>query len=41
MVRFLSEVTGKHPSRILTDEYEDAIQSVETYTSNQVDKEAA
>lgn len=36
MVRFLSEVIGKHPSRLLADEFEDAIQSVETYTSNQV-----
>lgn len=36
MVRFLSEVVGKHPSRLLEDEFEDAIQSVETYTSNQV-----
>lgn len=34
MVRFLSEVIGKHPSRLLEDEVEDAIQSVETYTSN-------
>lgn len=36
MVRFLSEVVGKHPSRILAEEYEDAINSVETYTSNEV-----
>lgn len=36
MVRFLSEVIGKHPSRLLETEFEDAIQSVETYTSNQV-----
>lgn len=38
MVRFLNEVVGKHPSRILEDEFDDAINSVETYTSNQVDK---
>jgi hypothetical protein len=36
MVRFLTEVIGKHPSRILGDEYDDAIQSVETYTSNTI-----
>lgn len=36
MVRFLSEVVGKHPSRLAEDEVEDAIQSVETYTSNSV-----
>lgn len=36
MVRFLSEVIGKHPSRLLEGEVEDAIQSVETYTSTQV-----
>lgn len=38
MVRFLSEVVGKHPSRILSDEFEDAIQSVETYTSKGVNE---
>lgn len=38
MVRFLSEVIGKHPSRLLEEEVDDAIQSVETYTSKQVDK---
>lgn len=32
MVRFLSEVVGKHPSRLLAEEFEDAINSVETYT---------
>lgn len=37
MVRFLSEVIGKHPSRLLIDEFEDAINSVETYTSNAID----
>lgn len=36
MVRFLSEVVGKHPSRILADEFDDAIQSVETYTSEAI-----
>lgn len=36
MVRFLSEVIGKHPSRLLDDEFEDAKQSVETYTSNRI-----
>lgn len=39
MVRFLSEVVGKHPSRLLADEFDDAIQSVETYTSAQVKEE--
>lgn len=32
MVRFLSEVIGKHPSRLTEDEVEDAVQSVETYS---------
>lgn len=36
MVRFLSEVIGKHPSRLQAEEFDDAIQSVETYTSNKV-----
>jgi hypothetical protein len=36
MVRFLTEVVGKHPSRILADEFDDAIQSVETYTQQAV-----
>lgn len=36
MVRFLSEVTGKHPSRLLEEEFEDAIQSIETYTQTAV-----
>lgn len=36
MVRFLTEVTGKHPSRLTADEYEDAIQAVETFTKEQV-----
>lgn len=40
MVRFLSEVIGKHPSRILAEEFDDAIQSVETYTSNQIEETA-
>jgi hypothetical protein len=39
MVRFISEVVGKHPSRILVDEFDDAIQAVETYTSNAVEGE--
>lgn len=39
MVRFLTEVVGKHPSRILEDEFEDAIQSVETYTAAEVKSE--
>lgn len=38
MVRFLSEVVGKHPSRILADEFEDAINSVETYTSIEINE---
>lgn len=33
LVRFLAEVTGKHPSRILVDEFEDALAAVEIYTS--------
>lgn len=40
MVRFLSEVVGKHPSRILADEFDDAIQTVETYTSDQISSNA-
>lgn len=36
MVRFLSEVVGKHPSRLQAEELEDAIQSIETYTSNSI-----
>ncbi len=40
MVRFLSEIVGKHPGRLLADEFEDAINSVETYTSNQVEESA-
>lgn len=40
MVRFLNEIVGKHPSRILADEFDDAINSVETYTSKQVDNES-
>lgn len=39
MVRFLSEIIGKHPSRLTVDEFEDAIQSVETYTSNTIKEE--
>lgn len=37
MVRFLSEVVGKHPSRILADEFDDAVASVEAYTSKVID----
>lgn len=37
MVRFLSEIVGKHPSRILEDEFDDAINSVETYTSSKIE----
>lgn len=33
LVRFLNEVIGKHPSRILEDEFYDAINSVEAYIS--------
>lgn len=36
MVRFLSEVVGKHPSRLTEEEYEDAIQAIETFTKVQV-----
>jgi hypothetical protein len=39
MVRFLTEVVGKHPSRISIDEFDDAIQSVETYTKVQVNED--
>lgn len=39
MVRFLSEVVGKHPARILANEFEDAIQSVETYTANNLQEQ--
>lgn len=38
MVRFLSEVIGKHPSRLMESEVEDAVQSVETYTSNKINE---
>lgn len=31
MVRFLSEVTGKHPNRLLENEFDDSISAVETY----------
>lgn len=31
ITRFLSEVVGKHPSRILSEEFDDAIASVESY----------
>lgn len=37
MVRFLSEVIGKHPSRLLADEFDDAINSVETYTASTIE----
>lgn len=37
MVRFLSEIIGKHPSRLLEDEFEDAVQAIETYTSSSID----
>lgn len=36
MIRFLNEVTGKHPSRLGSDEYEDAIQAIESYTKEAV-----
>lgn len=32
MVRFLAEIVGKHPNRILESEFDDAIASVESYT---------
>lgn len=41
LVRFLSEVIGKHPNRVLETEFDDAIAAVEAYTSNQIDKEVA
>jgi len=36
LVRFLSEIAGKHPNRILESEVEDVIASIETYTSHNV-----
>lgn len=36
MVRFLTEVVGKHPSRILADEFDDAIAAIEGYTAVEV-----
>ena len=39
MVRFLSEVTGKHPSRLTVDEFDDAIQAVVMYTSKLMEEE--
>lgn len=36
MVRFLSEVLGKHPSRVTPEEFEDAIMSIEAYTKDQI-----
>jgi len=36
MVRFLSEVLGKHPSRLQPEEFDDAIQSIESYTKDQL-----
>lgn len=36
MVRFISEVTGKHPSRILDSEFEDVIDSIQTYAAKAV-----
>lgn len=36
MVRFISEVVGKHPNRILETEVDDAIQAIEAYTAEQV-----
>jgi hypothetical protein len=36
MVRFLTEVVGKHPNRILADEFDDALAAVDTYTAKQI-----
>lgn len=36
LVRFVTEVVGKHPSRILTTEVDDAIQAIESYSKDQV-----
>lgn len=36
MVRFLSEVIGKHPNRLHESEFEDALQAVEAYTRDAV-----
>jgi len=36
MIRFLNEVTGKHPSRLGADEYNDALQAIESYTKEAV-----
>lgn len=35
MVRFLSEIVGKHPNRILETEVEEAIQAIDLYTKEQ------
>lgn len=37
-VRFISEVVGKHPNRILETEVEDAIQAIQLYTADQIKK---
>lgn len=36
MVRFLTEMTGKHPSRLLASEFEDALAAVESYSKEVV-----
>jgi hypothetical protein len=36
MVRFITEMVGKHPTRILADEFDDALASVEGYTAKEV-----
>lgn len=35
IVRFLNEIVGKHPSRILSNEFDDAIAAVESYNDKQ------
>lgn len=36
MVRFLSEIVGKHPNRILETEVDDVLSAIETYTSTAI-----
>lgn len=36
MVRFLTEVVGKHPNRITQDEVDDALSAISNYTAQQI-----
>lgn len=38
LLRFLTEVSGKHPSRILESEVDDVIQSIELYTQKLIEE---